>query len=627
MASFPPQIRTSLAAKLGVAVVGVAVVLSGAGAWLLDQQGSRAVDQTTLEHMAVLTSAVEGSFQVYDKERKSHPIGDMVAEVGRHPAVSTLQVFDHAFTIRHSLSTTDRGKTLSPQERVEGSTRAGAELTLVRYFAPRAQCTTCHAGQQTAGGVRIVVERARIQGALWEFRVMTGMTGAGIIAAVLLLVVLLTRRMIIDPIRALSTTMGTAEDGDFLVRARVVAEDELGALARAFNTMLAAITDLRAQELERGQTLAQQEAERRVAPQLVAKERIIESQNTLLQTRLRDLQLLQEVTRNLTSTLSLEEQLNIISRLLAERLGYQEFSLMLMDKPAGLLRMSAAHGFPAAAKVHDTTFEMGEGVAGLVAQSGQAVLVSDTSADNRYVDKARTSVPGTLLCVPMVNNGQVMGVINIFKPQVGAFDRAEQELIESVAKQAALAIANAQLFESTVEQSLTDALTSLPNRRSLDMRLELELARAQRYGHPMAVLMVDVDHFKSYNDRFGHLEGDKVLRMVAQALVQSVRKTDAVARFGGEEFCVVLPRQDVEAATDVANKLRMSVRARRVPHADELEGNALTVSVGVAAFPRDGQDALALLAAADGALYAAKRSGRDRVVSTADAAVTRGKET
>lgn len=613
MATLPPPIQRSLVAKFALAVVLVALGVSAMGAWLLDRQGQRAVDQSTVEHLTLLASAVEGSFQFFDAQKQSHPAADMVAEMGRNPAVSQLHVFDAQFRIRHSLSPQDRGTMLPPEQRTLGPTTDADLVTVVKMFAPRSQCQACHSGQAALGGVYMAVERTRIQHTMLEFRVLTGFTGAAVVAALLAVVVLLTRRMIIKPIQALSHTMNSAEEGDFLVRAPIRAEDELGGLARAFNTMLAAITDLRAQELERGQTLASEQAEQRLAPQLEEKKRIIEAQNVELQARLRDLELLREVTQNLTSTLALDEQLAEVSRLLAQRLGYQEFTVMLMDHAAGVLRVAVAHGFPAGVNVLDTTFEPGEGIAGLAAQSGQTVLVKDTSQDSRYVDRSRATLPGTLLSVPMVHQGQTMGVINIYKPTVGAFDHPEQTLIENVAKQAALGIANARLFQATVEQSLTDSLTALPNRRALDARLDLELARAHRYGHPVGVLMVDVDFFKTYNDRFGHPQGDEALKRVSQALAKAVRKTDAVTRYGGEEFCVVLPRQDRAAALEVAEKLRLAVRQRAIAHGDQMPLGALTVSVGVAVYPQDGTDAATMLAAADAALYDAKGAGRDCV--------------
>jgi len=409
--------------------------------------------------------------------------------------------------------------------------------------------------------------------------------------------------------------MGSAESGDWLVRAPVRSSDEIGLLARAFNQMLAAITDFRAREVERNAEARNSAVEERWSAQLEEKNRIIEQKNLELRSRLKDLGFLEEVTRKITSTLSLEEQLKIITRLISETLGYKEFSLMLLDAPLGLLRVHAAFGFPADKGVQEMTFKLGEGVAGLVAQTGQSMLVHDTSSDSRYLnDKSRLPPRGSLLCVPMAANGQVLGVINVFKSQVDGFKKEEADLIENMAAQAALGISNARLFSETVEQALTDALTSTPNRRALDARLEMEVARATRYSQPVSVLMVDVDHFKTYNDKHGHQMGDGVLREVAQTLCQMVRKTDTVARYGGEEFCLILPGQDGATAREVADKLRKAVRTRAFERGETQPGGCVTVSLGVATFPKDGQDVQTLVDAADGALYAAKRAGRDRVM-------------
>jgi diguanylate cyclase (GGDEF)-like protein len=609
----------SLATKLGLAVLSAAVTLSVLAAVVLDHEGRRRVDESTAEHLEVLASALQGSFHVFDADKRAHPVADIVAEIGRHPAVDALQVFDGQGRIRHSLRPQERGQPMPgpvlPDDERAAEGREGG-LSMVRMFPPRAECMSCHAGQHTMGGVRLVVDRARIQNALRTFRWQAGLTGAGIIATVLLVVWWLARRLIIRPIQQLVGVMGHAEEGDYLVRAPVQGRDELGALSGAFNKMLAAITDMRAREVENNIERAHAMAQERLGGQLAEKNRIIEDQNTALQQKVRDLTLLQEVTRNLTSTLSLEEQLNIASRLLADTLGYTEFTLMLLDRPAGLLRVVTSHGFPKEMGVRDMTFAVGEGLAGLVAQTGETLLVPDASVDPRYLrDKTRLNPQGSLLCVPMVSGGQVMGVLNVFKPKVNAFKRDEVELLESVTAQAALGIANSKLFQETVEMALTDALTAMPNRRALDARLEVEVARSVRYGTPLSLLMVDVDHFKKYNDMHGHLLGEGVLRAVAQSLCQMVRKSDTVARFGGEEFCVVLPRQDAPSAREVAEKIRRGVRSRPVELGETMPLGCLTVSIGVASCPQDATDVAALVQAADSALYAAKRLGRDRVAT------------
>lgn len=170
-----------------------------------------------------------------------------------------------------------------------------------------------------------------------------------------------------------------------------------------------------------------------------------------------------------------------------------------------------------------------------------------------------------------------------------------------------LKAANAQL----AALSLLDSLTNLYNRRHLDQRLEEEVARANRYGGPLTCLMLDIDRFKSVNDRYGHQEGDAVLRMVANVLRQATRISDVVGRYGGEEFTILAPETDLAAGAVLAERIRSSVAAQEVL----LDGEKVrvTISIGLAQHVRrdTGAD---LIAAADGALYAAKAAGRDRVV-------------
>ena len=167
---------------------------------------------------------------------------------------------------------------------------------------------------------------------------------------------------------------------------------------------------------------------------------------------------------------------------------------------------------------------------------------------------------------------------------------------------------NRMLFE----QSRQDPLTSLGNRLRLREDLQVLQGRADRYGHSYAVVLCDVDFFKAYNDRYGHLAGDDVLRRVAATLSSGLRTGDIAYRFGGEEFLLVLPEQDAEAATAITERLRRAVEDLGIPHADGLPLGVVTVSAGVAVSAEAG-DADGLLQAADRALYAAKEAGRNRV--------------
>ena len=170
---------------------------------------------------------------------------------------------------------------------------------------------------------------------------------------------------------------------------------------------------------------------------------------------------------------------------------------------------------------------------------------------------------------------------------------------------------NRMLFE----QSRQDPLTSLGNRLRLREDLQILQSRAERYGHNYAVALCDVDFFKAYNDRYGHLAGDDVLRRVAAALSSGLRTGDTAYRFGGEEFLLVLPEQDAEAAIAITERLRQAVEGLGIPHADGLHLGVVTISAGVAISAEAG-DADGLLKAADRALYAAKEAGRNRVSRT-----------
>jgi diguanylate cyclase (GGDEF)-like protein len=154
-----------------------------------------------------------------------------------------------------------------------------------------------------------------------------------------------------------------------------------------------------------------------------------------------------------------------------------------------------------------------------------------------------------------------------------------------------------------------DALTGIPNRRAMDEELKVLLARAARDEHDVAVVLVDVDNFKDYNDGYGHLAGDELLSSLGMTLKDVLRDSDTVYRFGGEEFLAVLPDQDTESATTAAERLRRAVRDLEVDHP---EGGLVTISAGVATVRR-GEMAAELLARADRALYAAKAAGRDCV--------------
>jgi diguanylate cyclase (GGDEF)-like protein len=212
-----------------------------------------------------------------------------------------------------------------------------------------------------------------------------------------------------------------------------------------------------------------------------------------------------------------------------------------------------------------------------------------------------------------VAQGEALGVLHFQATDAAPeLDESELSFKTTFAGQVGLSIANIRLREALRTQSVRDALTGLYNRRYLEETLEREIRRAARADLSLGILILDLDHFKSFNDTYGHESGDVVLRETGAFLVKNIRAEDFVCRFGGEEFVVILPTAAIEASRARAERLRSKIKELTVLHQGKSLG-MITVSIGVAAFPIDGGSPKELLAA-DAALYRAKREGRDRVV-------------
>lgn len=219
----------------------------------------------------------------------------------------------------------------------------------------------------------------------------------------------------------------------------------------------------------------------------------------------------------------------------------------------------------------------------------------------------------SLISIPLISKHKVIGLLYVddFKPR--NFSARETAALTLLATQAAVAIEKAQLLKETEELAIKDGLTGLYNYRYFHDRLEQELQRAKRYRTSLSVILADLDFFKDYNDRYGHLKGDDVLREVAKLLLDSVRKVDLVARYGGEEFGIILPETDEGKAKAISERIRQSFEKHYFPMEKSTTTSKLTISLGVVVFPSDGKTKLSLIKKADKALYVAKKAGRNRV--------------
>ncbi len=221
-------------------------------------------------------------------------------------------------------------------------------------------------------------------------------------------------------------------------------------------------------------------------------------------------------------------------------------------------------------------------------------------------------VPRAVLAVPILREHHLLGLVTAVDPEEGAFSDDDVESLSALAVQAGVAIENARLHRVVERQAVTDALTGLANRRQFYEVLGREYERAQRFGQPVSLILLDIDDFKQINDSRGHLAGDAVLHSVAATVAEVIREIDLASRYGGEEFAVLLPQTGPEGAAHLAERLRSEIAARSIRFGTE-EISGVTASFGVAAGPDDQMTQIDLIASADAALYQAKREGKNHV--------------
>ena len=287
---------------------------------------------------------------------------------------------------------------------------------------------------------------------------------------------------------------------------------------------------------------------------LLERRHALEAANRALQVQLAELRTVWALGRTLAATLNPEELLPLALHWLGRALPADAYALFLLDEASRQLTVKGTAGL-GAARLQDRTCGLGEGIAGVVAATGEPQL---TAADD--------PTPGAGLYVPLkVTGGRVLGVLQAHRATPPPFTPRDLAQGQAVATQVAVALENAQRYQRTKELSAKDELTGLANRRAFFEALEAEDQRARRYRRGFTILMLDLDAFKHYNDTQGHLGGDQALRAVGRLLLGSTRRADVVARFGGEEFVVLLPETLKAAGAVVAEKIRAAVAAAPPP--------------------------------------------------------------
>ncbi len=316
-----------------------------------------------------------------------------------------------------------------------------------------------------------------------------------------------------------------------------------------------------------------------------------------------ELRALYESAQALSKSLELSTVLDGLVSGTCRRFGYRRGAILLND-PTGDLVVRAAHGD---SRMLGRRVPLGQGAEGMAAKEARAVLLPESEPST-----TSGATRGPALAVPLLREDTVIGVFSVSVDQPGALGERDTRVLTTLAGYAAVAIENATLYERTRDLASTDGLTGLLNHRAFWQALTGELERARRYALPLSLIVVEIDRFKRYNDRYGHLRGDEVLRLVARALLKEHRQQiDTVARYGGDEFTLLLPHTDKTAAAAVAERIRLAVEA--TPFIVGTEVTSVSVSLGVAAFPEDAETLNTLVDVADRRMYVAKRSGGNAV--------------
>ncbi len=611
----------SVAAKLLVVTLLPSLVAGTIGLYLLYLLTDKTVREQTRQDTVQLANLVSTSFGLtHDAAagtppKEAHPAITTLlrSEWLNGSSISALRVIDRQGVVVWSRKVEEEGHpstdaprllqaapgTVSFEEPLIPGRGHGGEVVLPLGGVA---CAGCHTGESTmrAGVLQLQVSEQELRDQVVE-------TFAKAFVIMLALGLVLTGATVLGfrlylriPLKHLSEAMKKAEEGDLLVRAKEDREDEVGALAQAFNRLLARLTEMKADEIDHQREVdqARRELELKAA----------------LETRVKELSTLYDVGRALISTIDLSEVLEKITELVPVKLSVPKFSVMLVNSDGQLEVVQSLPKNP-----ERMVFSLTEGVCGRAATDRRAAYVSDLETDPlfRVRGERGAKVRGSLLAVPMVHGEELLGVLNFERSEKAAFSHDEIEFFTSVADQAAMAIKNARLHEQTVNLSITDMLTGVANRRFLFQQLELEIARANRFGTQLSMLMIDIDHFKKLNDSAGHTAGDTVLKEVCHLMKGMVRKVDTLARYGGEEFVVLLPQVTRAEAIEVAEKLRRAVADSPIDHREVQPGGRVTISVGVSNLPIDATEQHRLVDCADAALYASKRGGRDKVTAYA----------
>lgn len=333
----------------------------------------------------------------------------------------------------------------------------------------------------------------------------------------------------------------------------------------------------------------------------------LEETNKKLTSSLAEFFTLQQVSQAISSLFDMNELLGFVNDIIIGVMGASTSNIVLYSGNRLKVHVSSIKNTGERAILTDN---INNSFLKNAIEKGESIIDNDVNPDNYEFTRGRNVK--SLLCVPLQIKGTKHGLILIEHNIPGAFSDSNIRLLEIITQQVSIAMDNARLYNQLQDYANTDGLTQVHNRIYFQKRLSEELNQAKKEGYDVSVIMYDIDYFKKFNDKYGHLFGDIVLKSLASLVKNSIRKNDIVARFGGEEFIIMLPHTNAEGAYEKAEYLRQKISNFIIK--DNEHSASVTVSMGVSSFPEIADTEELLLKSADAALYQAKGRGRNCVV-------------
>ncbi|HJT25736.1 MAG TPA: sensor domain-containing diguanylate cyclase, partial [bacterium] len=338
----------------------------------------------------------------------------------------------------------------------------------------------------------------------------------------------------------------------------------------------------------------------------------LKKENSQNEKQLRQIEHLYDVIKEAGSTMNVQEMIELTKEFTERMFDLPHFIIAVLSNDAKKYEVRIASGCDEMLfRSFDLELESG-GLASILSREKKPVWVSNVESDGTFSKLKNLSIR-SFIFLPFLVQERVIGFLCSYSDKVDFIDQEKFSNFQVFCNQISIGLQKSLLYEKVQKLSITDGLTKLHSHRYFKQRLDEELVLANRYSSNLSLLILDIDHFKHYNDNYGHVAGDHVLMDVAKILREQVDLTHVVARYGGEEMVVVAPETTKEQAMEVAEKIRKTIESHSFAVGKETTN--VTVSIGVATFPQDSQTALDLISKSDKALYAAKARGRNRIVA------------